>query len=75
MIDTHKKNGIVVVGSAVLEGDSVALHVREVLLCLLARAGPQTLVVLDLPGVGTFGRALPLLKLGQREKRNRPRTL
>ena len=65
---SDQQDGIIIIRSRVLEGDPVPLHVREVLLGLLGRAGAQTLVVLDLPRVGILCGTLPVLELREGEE-------
>ena len=65
---SNQQNGIVIIRTRVLEGNSVPLHVREILFGLLSGAGAQSFVVLHLPGVGILCGLSPVLKLGEREE-------
>ena len=67
---TDQYYSIIIFISAVLEGDAVSLHVREILLSLLGCTRSKTLVVFDLPGMVVLSSGLPTLKLWQAKEGN-----
>ena len=61
----HQEDSIIILCPSVLEGDAMAIHVREVLLCFLPGAGSKTLIVLHLPSVCVLRLRTPPFKLRQ----------